>query len=47
MFAGARSFNRRIECKEVCLFGEVVNYLDDLADIIGAAPSTSMISEED
>ena len=37
MLAGARRFDRRVEREQVGLFGEVVDHLDDLADVVGAA----------
>src|SRR5208282_2579074 len=37
VFAGASGFNRGVQRKQVGLFGQVVDYLDDFADVVGAA----------
>ena len=36
MFTGARGFNRGIERQQVGLLGQIVNHLNDLADVVGA-----------
>ena len=36
VLAGARGFDRRVERQQVGLFGQVVDHLDDLADVVGA-----------
>ena len=36
MFAGASGFNRGIQGKQVGLFGQIIDHLNDLSDVIGA-----------
>ena len=36
MFSGAGGFDGGVQCQQVRLLGDIVDYLDDLADVIGA-----------
>ena len=38
VFSGARRFNRGIQRQQVGLLGEIVDDLDDLADVVGPLP---------
>ena len=38
MLAGARRFDGGIQRQQVGLFGQIVDDLDDLADVVGALP---------
>src|SRR6185503_881685 len=41
VFAGAGRFNGSVQCQQVGLFGQIVDYFDNLAVVVGALPERS------